>query len=87
MLQGHWGKNIRQRRGERSQMWLAEAVDCDQTTISRIERGVYKLGPELMVAIAAALGCELDELFSFPPGLISREMYEREIRELRKAAS
>lgn len=84
LLQQHWGESIRQRRGDRSQTWLAKAVGVDQTTISRIERGIYKLSPELMVGLAAALECELNVLFPFPPGLMSRELYERELRDLRK---
>lgn len=89
LLQRRWGKQVRTRRGElrQSQTWLADAVGVDQTVISRIERGVYKVGPELMVGLAAALGCQLDALFEFPEGLMDREMYEREARELRRAAS
>lgn len=83
LLQEHWGDAIRRARHDRSQTWLARKVGCDQTTISRIERGVYRLTPELMVGLAAALDCELDELFSFPPGLVSRERYEQENRLLR----
>jgi DNA-binding XRE family transcriptional regulator len=84
LLQRHWGESVRQRRGDRTQSWLAQEVGCDQTTISRIERGIYKLGPELMISLAAVLGCELEVLFPFPPGLVSRENYERELRDLRK---
>lgn len=72
---------MRRARGERSQAWLALKTDCDQTTISRIERGIYRLGPELMVALAVALDVELEDLFSFPPGLISRARFERELKE------
>ena len=43
LLQEHWGQAIRHARGDRSQTWLAKAVNVDQTTISRIERGVYRL--------------------------------------------
>lgn len=81
LLKEHWGHRIRTARGDRSQTWLAEAVGCDQTTISRIERGLYNLSAELMVGIAAALECELDDLFAFPPGLVSRELYQRGARK------
>lgn len=87
LLQQHWGESVRQSRGDRSQTWLAKEVGCDQTTISRIERGVYRLSPDLMVSLAAALGVEMAALFPFPPGLMSRELYERELRELRKQSA
>lgn len=87
LLQEHWGTAIRMARGQRSQTWLAAAINVDQTTISRIERGIYRLSPELMVGIAAALDRELAELFAFPPGLVTREQYEQEIRQLRAEAA
>jgi DNA-binding XRE family transcriptional regulator len=83
LLQEYWGTAIRRARGSRSQMWLAREVGVDQTVISRLERGAYKLSPELMVGLAVVLGMELDDLFSFPPGLISRERYMREIKGLK----
>lgn len=87
MLQEHWGEKIRAARGDRSQTWLANAIDVDQTTVSRIERGQYRISPELMVGLAAALDRELSDLFAFPPGLVSREQYERELRTLRAGTS
>lgn len=86
LLQEHWGQRVRGERGERSQTWLAEAVGVDQTTISRIERGKYRLTPALMVAIAAVLDLDTGDLFAFPPGLTSREQMEMENRRLRAAA-
>lgn len=86
LLQKHWGSAIRTARGERPQTWLGEQINVDQTTISRLERGVYRLTPELMLALAAVLDRELSDLFSFPPGLVSREQYEQENRRLRAAA-
>lgn len=87
LLQLHWGQSVRRHRGTRSQKWLADQVVCDQTTISKIERGVYRIGPELMVALGAALDCELEILFPYPPGLMSRERYERELRDLRRTVA
>jgi transcriptional regulator with XRE-family HTH domain len=86
LLLKYWGQSVRKHRGTRSQKWLADQSRCDQTTVSRIERGIYRIGPELMVALSVALDVELDELFPFPPGLMSRARYEREICELTKDA-
>lgn len=62
-------------------------MGVDQTTISKIERGNYRLSPELMIGLAAALGCELDEVFAWPPGIVSRARYEQEIRAKRTKVS
>lgn len=85
LLQEEWGERIRVCRGDRTQTWLAQQIGVDQTTISRIERGVYRLTPELMVALAAALEAPIGVLFSFPRGLMSRETYEREAAQARAA--
>lgn len=87
MLQEYLGRQVRKARGDRSQTWLARAVGVDQTTISKIERGVYKLSPELMLGICAAVGMELDQVFAWPPGLVSRERFERESKQRLQAAS
>jgi len=67
LLQEHWGSNVRRARGQRSQTWLAREVGVDQTVISRIERGEYKIGPELMVGIAAAMGEQLERSTTASP--------------------
>lgn len=87
ILQKHWGTAVRQRRGDRSQTWLARRVGVDQTTISRIERGGYRLSPELMVGLAVALDAELSDLFAFPPGLASRARFEQELRQMKAGAA
>jgi DNA-binding XRE family transcriptional regulator len=84
VLQAEWGERIRNARGDdRTQTWLAKQVGVDQTTISRIERGVYRLTPELMVALSAVLDQPLHKLFAFPRGLLDREQFDRENRRLR----
>lgn len=73
LMQLTWGENVRNARGDRSQTWLATAVNVDQTTISRIERGAYRLTPELMIGLAAALDQELSILFPYPRGYVEME--------------
>lgn len=87
LLLRHWGKGVKdgRDRDELSQVELAERSGLDQGVISKIERGKYRLTAEHMIAIATALGRELDDLFTFPPGLVSREQYRRQIAELERA--
>lgn len=77
LMQETWGDNVRAARGDRSQTWLARQVGVDQTTISRIERGQYRLSPELMLSLAASLEMELGELFAYPRGYVDLERQRR----------
>lgn len=81
LLLQYWGKQIRRARGDRSQVWLARQVGVDQSIISRIESGAYRLGPELMVGIALALEVPVGDLFSFPPGIDDIAKHELAKRE------
>lgn len=77
MMQEGWGENIRRARGAHSQTWLARHVGVDQTTISRLERGRYRVTPELMLALAAVLDKELAVLFPYPRGYVGMEQARR----------
>lgn len=59
-----WGAAVRERRGVQTQQELAEAVGCDQRTISDIEVGRYGPSLPLRLAIAKALDTTHDTLFS-----------------------
>jgi DNA-binding XRE family transcriptional regulator len=61
-----FGRAIRRARGPRTQRWLANRAGVDQATVSRIERGRYRLTVELMVTIAAALDTHPADLYEFP---------------------
>ncbi len=61
-----FGQAIRRARGSRTQSWLAQRAGVAQATISRIERGRYRLTVELLVAIAAALEVDVVDLVEFP---------------------
>lgn len=61
-----WGAELRNRRGDRSQVEIARLSGVDQGKISLLERG--KVGPldSDKLALARVYGCEVAELFSFP---------------------
>jgi DNA-binding XRE family transcriptional regulator len=79
MVQCIWGERVKATREDRkrTQMWLARQVGVDQKTISRIEKGRYTITPTVMIRIATALDADLNKLFGFPAGLVSRERFER----------
>jgi DNA-binding XRE family transcriptional regulator len=81
VLHEHWGASVRRARAGRTQSWLAARVGVDQSTISRIERGSYRMNADLLVALAAALDVEVEVLFAFPPGLLRRGRTRRTGRE------
>lgn len=72
------GKKIRQRRKElrRSAEWLARAVGCSQSTISQYERDVRNPSAEMLVKIAQALDCRVNDLAS-----------ETELQKMREAST
>lgn len=45
-----------------TQQQLAEAVGCKQANVSRWERGIVVPSAKKLAAIAAALGCRMDDL-------------------------
>lgn len=63
-----WGRRVAQARADLklSQRRLAEIIDVDQSTISRLERGVLVPSDDLKWKIAGALGKRVDELFIYP---------------------
>lgn len=87
LLIAGWAAKVRQFRKEAgfSQVTFAAALGVDQTTVSRIERGKHPFNAELMVAIAAVLERELHEVFEYPPGLVSRAIYQRQAKLLKAA--
>ena len=72
------GKKIRQRRKElrRSAEWLASEVGCSQSTISQYERDVRNPSAEMLVKIAHALDCRVNDLAS-----------ETELQKMREAST
>lgn len=75
----HWGDRLRSRRVSQgvTQVTLAKLTHYTQTTISRYERGEAPWTPEAMLCFAAVLGCELSDLFPWPPGIVDAERYRR----------
>lgn len=75
MVQRIWGERVKAAREQNkaTQMWLARVVGVDQRTISRIEAGEYTVTPTVMIRIANALGADINQLFAFPAGLVSRD--------------
>lgn len=61
-----WGRRVRARRGSISQERLAELAGTDQSTISRIERGLVRPSDDLKWKIAGALSTTVEELFPYP---------------------
>lgn len=61
-----WGRRLRERRGSITQERLAELLNSDQSTISRIERGEIRISDNMKWRIAGALGCTVDDLFPWP---------------------
>jgi DNA-binding XRE family transcriptional regulator len=61
-----WGQLVRQHRGGMSQRTLAEKVDVDQTTISKVELGRIDPSGDLKVRIARALAVPIADLFPYP---------------------
>lgn len=49
-------------RAGMSQSVLAAHVGVNRSAINRIESGTRNPGPALLVALAAALGCEIDDI-------------------------
>lgn len=58
-----WGQRLQAARGERSRGSVAEAVGCNVSTISRIERGQVRPKDDLKLRIAAELGRPASDLF------------------------
>ncbi len=83
LVQKAWGKRVRSARTGRSlsQSAAAELIGCDQSTLSRIETGDYRLmTPELILRLCLALGLDPDQTFAWPPAIV-------EIAEMRAVAS
>ena len=59
------GENIRRRRKllNMSQQELADQVDLDRSQISNIERGIKKTTIDRLEKIAAALKCNVSDLY------------------------
>jgi transcriptional regulator with XRE-family HTH domain len=64
----HWGNRVTERRKRLgfSQAQLAELVEREQQTISKIEAGLAVPRVDLMEAIAKALGTKPWLLFTWP---------------------
>lgn len=60
------GRRIVQLREEKdwTQLQLAEAADVQQATLSRIEKGTFSVGIDVLSRVAAALGCEVNLVFN-----------------------
>lgn len=58
------GTNVRNKREEKNmtQVELAEAVEAIQSTISGIETGARQPSVDMLVRLAVALDCTVDEL-------------------------
>lgn len=56
------GLRVRRDRAGLSQERLARAADCSTSLVGMVERG-YVCGPEVAARIAAALDCEVADLF------------------------
>jgi ribosome-binding protein aMBF1 (putative translation factor) len=83
-----WGTNLRDRRRElkMSQTTLANRIHCDQTTISRLERGEGVWTPEVMLVLAVTLNQRVARLFPWWDGIEALEAYRIERAGQRKVA-
>lgn len=56
---------IRERRMEAhmTQIELAKKLNMPKSQLSKFERGHNKPGPEILWAIAIAIGCKVDDLY------------------------
>lgn len=61
-----WGNRLRARRGSMTQETLARLAGLDQSTISRLERGLVAPSDELKWKLAGALGVTVEALFPYP---------------------
>jgi transcriptional regulator with XRE-family HTH domain len=50
-----------------SQATLGRLIRKDTGTISRIERGLYSGSDDTRYRLATALGCEVSDLYAYPP--------------------
>ena len=67
-LRKQWGAEVRRRRVEMglSQVEFALKAGVQQTTVSRVERGMHAGTAETRLALARACGVEVYELFPYP---------------------
>lgn len=70
--------------------WLADAVGRDRAYLQQLITGNRDVVPELVDAVAAALGCTTAELFSIAPPAVPAEVaesaLEKRVREIVEAA-
>ena len=71
--------NLRHQRREKrwSQTTLAQAIDCDQSFISHIERGSRDITLATLAALAEALGVSAASLLETPPAAeLTQEVFD-----------
>lgn len=62
-----WGHRIREIRGDRGQVEIAEAAGISQPQLSRIENGyIEAFDPAVIARLAVALGVDPDAIWDWP---------------------
>lgn len=76
------GNAIKRRRKSlgKSQIELSVDADTDQSTISRLERGLQGFDSSLIVRISAALDCPLSDLVLEAEGRFSKSVDEKAVK-------
>lgn len=59
-----------------SQERLAERLDYDRSTVSRIERGTVSYTPQFLDGLSVALNCDVADLFTRPPDGNEAEIHD-----------
>lgn len=72
-LHAHWGRRLRELRLERglSINSLSRLADVDPAGLSKIERGLQSTSDDRRLRIAAALGVDPNEIWSYPAEVAS----------------